>query len=143
MVRLLYNQHHRGPIRFARLNDGVRNQLVDGIADEFPMAHIVVGAIAANWLGARLDLTRLPRPDGVPLERWLLTFPSYGFVLAVRPENVARVVATFSERSIAAADIGEFTDDHRVVIGDGESAQTIWDFTREPLMGYAPVEALA
>jgi uncharacterized protein len=93
-------------------------------------------------VGARIDLTRLPQPDGVPLERWLLTFPSYGFVLAVRPEHVARVVATFTERSIAAADIGEFTDDHRVVIGDGESAQTIWDFTHEPLMGYAPVEAL-
>ncbi len=94
-------------------------------------------------VGARIDLMRLPQPDGVPLERWLLTFPSYGFLLAVRPENVARVVATFSERSIAAADIGEFTADHRVVISDGESAETIWDFGREPLMGYAPVEALA
>jgi uncharacterized protein len=94
-------------------------------------------------VGARIDLGQLPRPDGVPLERWLVTFPSYGFVLAVRPENVARIVATFSERGIAAADIGEFTADHRVVIGDGVSAQTIWDFAREPLMGYAPVEALA
>jgi uncharacterized protein len=94
-------------------------------------------------VGTRIDLARLPRPEGVPLERWLLTFPSYGFVLAVHPENVARVVAAFGERDIAAADIGEFTTDHRVVISDGESAQTIWDFAREPLMGYAPVEALA
>ena len=32
--------------------------------------------------GATLDLDRLPRPDGVALERWLLTFPSFGFLLA-------------------------------------------------------------
>jgi len=94
-------------------------------------------------VGVRIDLGRLPRPDGVALERWLLKFPSYGFVLAVRPENVARVVATFGDRSIAAADIGEFTTDHRVVIGDDGSAHTIWDFAREPLMGYAPIEAVA
>jgi len=94
-------------------------------------------------VGAQIDLTRLPRPDGVSLEQWLVTFPSYGFVLAVCPENVARVVATFGERSIAAADIGEFTDDHRVVIGNSEFAQTIWDFSHEPLMGYAAVETVA
>jgi uncharacterized protein len=94
-------------------------------------------------VGAQIDLTRLPRPDGVSLEQWLVTFPSYGFVLAVCPENVARVVATFGERSIAAADIGEFTDDHRVVIGNSEFAQTIWDFAHEPLMGYAAVEPVA
>jgi uncharacterized protein len=94
-------------------------------------------------VGARIDITRLPKPESAPLDRWLKTFPSYGFVLAVRPDNVAGVVARFSERDIAAADIGEFTADHRIVISDGESAQTIWDFAREPLMGTAPVEALS
>ena len=39
--------------------------------------------------GAMLDVDRLPRPDGVPLERWLLTFPSFGFLLAARPEHAA------------------------------------------------------
>ena len=37
--------------------------------------------------GATLDLDRLPRPDGAPLERWLLTFPSFGFLLAAKPEH--------------------------------------------------------
>lgn len=94
-------------------------------------------------VGARIDLTRLPRPPGVPLERWLQTFPSYGFVLAVAPENVAAVTARFDQRGIAAADVGEFTPGHRVVISDGRSAATIWDFTREPLLGCVPIGALA
>ena len=94
-------------------------------------------------VGARIDIGRLPKPASAPLERWLLTFPSYGFVLAVQPDIVASVIARFSERSIAAADIGEFTADHRVVISDDDSDQAIWDFAREPLMGCAPIEAVA
>jgi AIR synthase-related protein len=93
--------------------------------------------------GLRIDIARLPKPEGVALERWLQTFPSYGFLVAVRPQNVAAVIDRFGERSIAAADVGEFSADHRVVIGDGESAEEIWDFEREPLIGCAPGETLA
>ena len=34
-----------------------------------------------NRVGCAVDLELLPRPDGVPLARWLLAFPSYGFLL--------------------------------------------------------------
>ncbi|MGO9048441.1 MAG: sll0787 family AIR synthase-like protein [Xanthobacteraceae bacterium] len=92
-------------------------------------------------VGARIDIARIPKPQSVKVERWLLTFPSYGFLMAVRPQNVATVIARFGRRGIAAADIGEFTADHQVVISDGDHAETIWDFEREPLMGCAPVGA--
>src|SRR5262249_36203088 len=36
-----------------------------------------------------IDLRSVPQPDGVPLERWLLTFPSFGYLLAVKPWNTA------------------------------------------------------
>ncbi len=35
-------------------------------------------------VGATIDVTRVPKPDGVPLDRWLTTFPSYGYLLAVK-----------------------------------------------------------
>ena len=41
-------------------------------------------------VGATLDLDALPRPDTAPLERWLITFPSFGFVLAARPDRAER-----------------------------------------------------
>jgi len=94
-------------------------------------------------VGAALDVARVPKPLGVPLARWLQTFPSYGFLLGVEPANVAAVLARFAARGIAAADIGEFTADHRVLIRDGRDAETIWDFAREPLIGCAPSEAFA
>lgn len=94
-------------------------------------------------VGVRINIARVPKPEGVPLGRWLQTFPSFGFLLAVRPANVPAVLARFNDRGIAASDIGDFTADHRVVISDGRAAETIWDFAREPLLGCVRVEVFA
>jgi AIR synthase-related protein len=94
-------------------------------------------------VGAAIDVTRVPRPEGVPLERWLQTFPSFGYLLSVAPANLSAVLARFGERGIAAADIGTITRDRRVVIADGEVSETIWDFAREPLIGCTQIEAFA
>jgi len=53
------------------------------------------------------------------------------------------VLTRFGDRNIAAAEIGTITTDHRVTIADGRSSETIWDFTREPLIGCVPPEVLA
>lgn len=94
-------------------------------------------------VGVTIDIARVPMPEGVPPDRWLQTFPSYGFLLAVRPPNATAVLGRFRERGIAAADVGAFTADHRVVIGDGAATETIWDFAREPLIGCAASEVFA
>ncbi len=44
-------------------------------------------------VGAAIDVGRVPKPDGVTRERWLQTFPSYGYLLAVRESNVPAVLA--------------------------------------------------
>jgi uncharacterized protein len=93
--------------------------------------------------GAVIDVRRVPKPDGVPLERWLQTFPSYGFLLATPAANAGAVLARFTSRGIAAADIGDFTKERRVVLADGNATETVWDFTREPLMGCGRTEAFA
>lgn len=56
-------------------------------------------------LGAVIDIDAIPRPAGVPLERWLASFPSYGFVLSVADDRLDEVLARFSARGIAAAAI--------------------------------------
>ena len=94
-------------------------------------------------LGVTIDVASVPRPDRAPLERWLQTFPSYGFIVAIEPANAPAVLARFRDRGIAAADIGEFAAEPRVVIRDGASTETIWDFAREPLIGCTRLEAFA
>jgi uncharacterized protein len=94
-------------------------------------------------VGAIIDVASVPRPCGVQLERWLVSFPSYGFLLAVKPSDASAVLARFRDRGIAAADIGELTADHRVVISDGAATETMWDFARDPLLGCAKTEVFA
>jgi uncharacterized protein len=83
--------------------------------------------------GAMLDVTRVPRPEGVALERWLVTFPSFGFVLAAAPEHGEAACEAFARRGLACAPCGVF-DDSRVLrlAGGGRSAE-VWDLAAEPL----------
>jgi phosphoribosylformylglycinamidine (FGAM) synthase-like enzyme len=97
----------------------------------------VVGTAAmlaeCSDVGVTIDVAAIPKPAGVPLERWLLTFPSYGYLIAVAPDKVGAVTALFHQRDIAAADIGGFSDGARVLISDGSRHEIIWDFIAAPL----------
>ena len=96
-----------------------------------------------SGVGVTIDVTRVPKPPAVPLDRWLQTFPSFGYLLAVAPTNLAALLACFRDRGIAADDIGNIRADPRVVIVDGAVAETIWDFAHEPFMGCIRAGVLA
>jgi hypothetical protein len=86
-------------------------------------------------VGLSIDLAAIPRPESAPLERWLQTFPSFGYILSVAPANIPDVIARFTERGIHAADVGAITADHAVRVTLAGETETIWDFTRQPLLG--------
>jgi uncharacterized protein len=88
-----------------------------------------------SGVAATIEVTAVPRPAGVALERWLQTFPSYGYILAVAPTKVEAVIGRFAARGIAAAEVGAITRGSRVAITHGRATETIWDFAREPLIG--------
>jgi uncharacterized protein len=84
-----------------------------------------------------IDVDAVPKPRDVTLERWLATFPSFGYLLALRPESVAEVMRLFAARDIAIAEIGAVHPGSTVAITDDHSTEIIWDFARRPLMGCA------
>ncbi|WP_459573138.1 sll0787 family AIR synthase-like protein [Cupriavidus sp. 8B] len=87
--------------------------------------------LECSGVGARIDLDRIPAPAGVPVERWLSAFPSYGFLLAVREADVERVTARFGARDIACAQIGVIDDSRRVMVGAGGESALLWDFAHD------------
>jgi AIR synthase-related protein len=112
-----------------------------GAAKDISQAGLVGTAMMlaeCSRVGLSIDLGAVPRPEGVPLERWLLSFPSFGYILAVPSAHVDAVVARFAARGIAAADIGMITAGSVVEITDGTDRETVWDFARETLIGCAP-----
>ena len=51
--------------------------------------------------GANLNVEAIPRPDGASIERWLMVFPSFGFLLATtQPEATCEA---FARRGLQAA----------------------------------------
>lgn len=90
-------------------------------------------------MGATLALDRLPRPPDAPLARWLSTFPSYGFVLAVAPHHTEAVRARFEAQAIACARAGTFDDSRQVKLRLGHEQQTFWDLTAQGLTGFGEV----
>jgi uncharacterized protein len=88
-----------------------------------------------SGVGLAIDIAAVPRPDGVALDRWLMTFPSFGYLLSVVPPDVPAVLARFAQRGIAAAEVGTVDASGLLTITDRVASETIWDFAREPLMG--------
>lgn len=95
-----------------------------------------------SGVGIDIDVAAIPVPDGVALERWLLTFPSFGYLLSITPENAEAVIERFAARDIAAARIGAVYAGSQVTITDGTSRALIRDHAQAPLMQLLPVERL-
>jgi selenophosphate synthetase-related protein len=83
--------------------------------------------------GATLDLDRLPRPAGVPLTTWLVTFPSFGFVLAAPPERAGQAVEAFTRRDLACAPCGAFDDTGVLRLAAGGATAEVWDLAAAPV----------
>jgi uncharacterized protein len=79
--------------------------------------------------GATLRIADIPKPDDAPIERWLLTFPSFGFLLAT--EQPRQTCEAFTSRGLSAAVCGSFDATRTLKLDD----RTVWDLAAEPLTG--------
>lgn len=87
--------------------------------------------------GAILDINSIPIPEGISWEKWLLSFPSYGFLLSVRPEKVTAVQACFHQKNLVCAVIGKVADTHQLVLKLGKESAVFWDLSTRSLTGFA------
>ena len=87
--------------------------------------------LECSEVGAVIDLDAIPRPPDVPLMRWLTSFPSFGFVLSVAPDDVDTVCALFRERGLAAAPIGKVDDSLLLTLTQGTEREQLWDLRQD------------
>ncbi|MBY3070309.1 sll0787 family AIR synthase-like protein [Rhizobium laguerreae] len=87
-----------------------------------------------SHVGIDIDVTAIPLPAGVSLDRWLVSFPSFGYLLSVAPQHVADVVSRFTARGISAAVIGAVVAGAEVALVDGESRAVVRNHAETPLL---------
>ncbi|HEY4069214.1 MAG TPA: sll0787 family AIR synthase-like protein [Burkholderiaceae bacterium] len=90
--------------------------------------------LESSQAGAEIDVLAIPRPAGVPLLRWLQSFPSFGFVFSVRPGHATAVQALFESNGIACASVGEVTAAPQVWLRDGHARALLWDVAKQPFI---------
>ncbi|MGM4878457.1 sll0787 family AIR synthase-like protein [Rhizobium leguminosarum] len=87
-----------------------------------------------SHVGIDIDVTAIPLPAGVSLGRWLVTFPSFGYLLSVAPEHAVDVVTRFTARGISAAVIGAVVAGAEVALVDGDSRAVVRNHAETPLL---------
>src|SRR3984893_1771683 len=96
----------------------------------------IVGTLAmlldCSSVGAELWVDQLPRPAGVDLERWLISFPSFGYLLSIPPKYSKRVIADFAAQEIACAVAGRITSTRSLLLRYGAArapfpSSEVWD----------------
>ena len=87
-------------------------------------------------VGATLDLDAIPCPAGLDFLQWLLSFPSYGFLLSVHPDNLETVRAEFENVGLVAEAIATIQSGNALTLKLGTDSQGFWDLSQNPLTGF-------
>lgn len=84
----------------------------------------IIGTLAmlceTSEVGAELDLGELPCPHDAPMEKWLVSFPSFGYLLAISPENLGETLSHFVATKITCQPVGRFTGDRKLKLKLGD-----------------------
>ncbi|MDO5861253.1 MAG: methanogenesis marker 2 protein [Thermoplasmata archaeon] len=94
--------------------------------------------LESSGVGALVDVTKIPAPEGADLKRWLLAYQGCGFCFACPPENSQEIIYIFSEVSCKGAVVGRVDDTGKLRITDGSEEATVFDFASEIITGLGP-----
>lgn len=85
--------------------------------------------------GARVDIGKVPVPEGIELIQWLKIHPATGFIVTSPPENEAGIIRLFGEAGLTAASIGVIEDTQKLDLCSGDECITLFDFRTDVVTG--------
>ena len=103
--------------------------------------------LETSGCGAVLDLDLVPCPPQISLEQWLVSFPSYGFLLSVRPDRVTTIRACFHQQNLVCEVVGVVQPSHKLVLRSGNTetqsapaeSAVFWDLSQQQLTGFSQI----
>jgi len=95
----------------------------------------------ASGCGAILDLDCVPYPsethqEKIGWQKWLTSFPSFGFLLSIAPQNVDAVIELFAPHDLTCQTIGTMIAGTDVFIQQESQKELFWNLA-EPLTGFS------
>ncbi|PSF37100.1 sll0787 family AIR synthase-like protein [Aphanothece hegewaldii CCALA 016] len=93
--------------------------------------------LETSHCGAVLNLDLVPCPSNLTLLSWLVSFPSFGFLLSVRPEKVAEVRSLFHASNLVCEVVGEIQQTQQLILQSQQESIVFWDLQKEKLTGFS------
>jgi selenophosphate synthetase-related protein len=90
----------------------------------------------SSGLGVRCSLEEIPRPGNINLAEWLTMYPSVGFIVAT--EHAAKCRKIFEECGLTVGQVGQATDDEKIVLTWNGEKGVFMDLTKESMFGLKP-----
>jgi AIR synthase-related protein len=82
--------------------------------------------LECSGVGAKLSLDELPMPSDVDLPKWLVSFPSFGYLLSVSSDMRDTVIRFFADHNLCCKKIGEITSNPTLELTLGSERQIFW-----------------
>ncbi|MGD0056516.1 MAG: methanogenesis marker 2 protein [Methanomassiliicoccales archaeon] len=88
--------------------------------------------------GAVVDLSAIPRPNGVDFHQWLKAYQGCGFVLTCQPGNSREIIRIFSEVEVTGAVVGTVQYSKKFIVKSGGEEAILFDFDKDVITGCNP-----
>ncbi|MCX9084887.1 MAG: methanogenesis marker 2 protein [Candidatus Methanoperedens sp.] len=85
--------------------------------------------------GGRVDLAKVPVPQGIDFTQWLKVHPAIGFIVTALPENESEVIGLFQKAGYTAANIGVVDDSSKLHICYENKCAMVFDFSLDVVTG--------
>lgn len=72
--------------------------------------------LETSGVGAVVELSNIPVPEGFELQKWLSFYPGFGFVFSVNPNNSQILYNVFKDIGVVARKIGNVIEDPKLEI---------------------------
>jgi putative methanogenesis marker protein 2 len=94
--------------------------------------------LEVSGVGADVDMSAVPKPQGLEWEHWLKMYPGMGFIVTCKPENTEAVLNIYMNHNLNASKIGKIVAAPRLDLVKGADRATVFDFTKHVITGLGP-----
>jgi len=95
--------------KMAQLPYEIANKKWSKVAKDISMGGIIgtlLMLLNTSKVGAEINIESITKPEGTTWEKWLSSFPSYGFLLSCPPEHIKNIQTLFTDNGINCDHIG-------------------------------------
>ncbi len=96
--------------------------------------------LETSSMGGIIDVDKIPKPEGVDMIQWVLSYQGCGFTFSCAPENSQRIIDLFAKVGCDGAVVGKVDSSRILRLKSGSDEKVLFDFNKDIITGCRPKE---